>query len=100
MIDYGAHPNQLGVLVEMSKLETEQEINYRVGILFPEIVPLVATLRMAVAMAVGALKVFQLIFPERFKLMGLDEEITVFVSELNSVFKPYVQQSQQSITAG
>jgi len=91
MIDFGAHPNQLGVLVEVSKLETEQEINYRVGILFPQIVPLVATLRMAVTMAVGALKVFQLIFPERFKIMGLDKEIKVFVSELNSVFKPYVQ---------
>jgi hypothetical protein len=91
MIDFGAHPNQLGVLVEISKSETEQEINYRVGILFPQIVPLVATLRMAVAMAVGALKVFQLIFPVRFKIMGLDKEIKVFVSELNSVFKPYVQ---------
>jgi hypothetical protein len=46
---------------------------------------------MAVVMAVGALKVFQLTFPERFKIMGLDKEIKVFVSELNSVFKPYVQ---------
>lgn len=98
MIDFGAHPNQLGVFMAMSKSETEKEIRYRVGILFPDIVPLVATLRMAVAVAVGALKVFQLIFPERCKLMGLDEEIKALVSELNSVFKPYVQQSQQSDT--
>jgi len=98
MIDFGAHPNQRSVLMAMSKSETEQEINYRVGILFPEVVALVATLRMAVAVAVGALKVFQLIFPERFKLMGLDEEIKALVNELNSVFKPYMQQSQQSVT--
>ena len=51
---------------------------------------------MAVAVAIGALKLLQLIFPERFKFMGLDEEIRVLVSELNSVFKPYMQQSQQS----
>ena len=98
MIDFGAHPNQLGVLVAMSKSEMEQGINYQVGILFPEVVALAATLRMAVAVAVGALKVFQLIFPECFKLMGLDEEIKALVNELNSVFKPYMQQSQQSVT--
>jgi hypothetical protein len=100
VIDFGAHPNQLSVLMAMRKAATEQAINYQVGILFIDIVPLVATLRMAVAVAVGALKLFQLIFPERFKLMGLDEEITVLVSELNSVFKPYMQQSQQSYTTG
>ena len=98
MIDFGAHPNQLGMLVAMGKSEMEQGINYQVGILFPEVVALAATLRMAVAVAVGALKVFQLIFPECFKLMGLDEEIKALVNELNSVFKPYMQQSQQSVT--
>jgi hypothetical protein len=92
MIDYGGHPNQRGVLASMGRSVTQNEINYQVGILFLKTVPLVATLRMAVAVAVGALKVFQLIFPERFKVMGLDEEINELVSELNSVFKPYVQQ--------
>jgi hypothetical protein len=91
MIDFGAHPNQLGVLMAMNKSVTEQANSYQVGIIFTDIVPLVATLQKAVAVAVGALKVFQLIFSERFKIMGLDEEIKALVRELNSVFKPYIQ---------
>lgn len=100
MIDFGAHPNPRGVLTAMNRSEAENEVRYRVGILFVDPILLVATLRWAVAVAVGALKIFQLIFPERFKLMGLDEEIKALVNELNSVFKPYVQQSQQSVTTG
>jgi len=91
MIDYGAHPNQSGMLMAMSMTEKEKEINYKVGILFPETVPLITTLRMAVAVAVGALKVFQLIFTERFKIMRLDEEIKALVNQLNTIFKPYLQ---------
>jgi hypothetical protein len=88
MIDFGAHPNQRGVLGTMGKSATGKEINYQVGILFIDTVRLVATLRRAVAVAVAALKVFQLIFPERFKLIGLDEEIEALVSEASSVFQP------------
>jgi hypothetical protein len=91
MIDFGAHPNQLGVLMAMNKSGTEQAISYQVGILFTNTVPLVATLQKAAAVAVGALKVFQLILSERFKIMGLDKEIKALVGELNSVFKPYAQ---------
>jgi hypothetical protein len=72
----------------MGKSATGKEINYQVGILFIDTVRLVATLRRAVAVAVAALKVFQLIFPERFKLIGLDEEIEALVSEASSVFQP------------
>ena len=90
MIDLGAHPNPRGVLTAMSRSETDEEINYRVGILFLEPIPLLTTLRMAVAMAVTVLKVFQLIFPDRFKLMRLDEEIQALANEVNGVFKPYV----------
>jgi hypothetical protein len=52
--------------------------------------PHVSTLRLAVAVAVGAMKTFQLIFPERFRLTTLDVEIENLVLELNSVFRPYV----------
>ena len=96
MIDLGAHPNPRGVLTSMSRSETGKEINYRVGILFLKPIPLLTTLRLAVRVAVTVLKVFQLIFPDRFKLMRLDEEIQVLVTEVNNVFKPYVQQSQPS----
>ena len=92
MIDYGAHPNQMSLFVAMSESETEKETTFKVGILFPELVPIVATLRMAVAVAVGSLKVFQRVFPERFRIMSLDTEIEALVVELNSAFKTYVQQ--------
>jgi hypothetical protein len=92
MIDYGAHPNQMSLFAAMSESETEQETTFKVGILFPELVPIVATLRMAVAVAVGSLKVFQRVFPERFRIMSLDTEIEALVGELNSAFKVYVQQ--------
>jgi hypothetical protein len=92
MIDYGAHPNEMSLFAAMSESETEQETTFKVGILFPELVPIVATLQMTVAVAVGALKVFHRVFPERFRIMSLDTEIEALVGELNSAFKTYVQQ--------
>jgi len=50
---------------------------------------------MAVAVAVGALKVFELIYPERFKITGVDLEIENLVAGLNSVFKPYARVARQ-----
>lgn len=100
MIDFGAHPNQMGLLASLKKSETEKEINYQVGILCPDTVPLVSTLRLAVAVAVGGLRIFQLIFPERFRLTSLDAEIETLVAELNSVFKRYIPKGQQSIVSG
>lgn len=92
MIDYGAHPNQISLFAAMSESETEQETTFTLGILFREPVPILATLQMAVAVAVGALEVFHRVFPERFRIMSLDREIKALVGELNSAFKMYVQQ--------
>lgn len=93
MIDFGAHPNQSGMLMAMSMTEREKQIDYQLGILFPNKIALITTLRLAVAVTVGAFKVFQLIFPERFKIMGMDGEIEKLVIQLNTVFKPYIQRS-------
>ena len=90
LIDFGAHPNQMGVLTSMSKSETDMQIDYKIGILFPEKMTVVFALRMAVAVAVGALKAFKLIYPERFSLTRIDLEIDKLVAGLNTVFKPYV----------
>jgi hypothetical protein len=87
MIDFGAHPNQRGVLAAINSSEQGKEHNYHVGILAPEPLPVVSALHETVAVGVGALKVFHLVFPERFQIMGLDSEIDVLVAELNSVFK-------------
>jgi hypothetical protein len=90
VIDYGAHPNQLGVLVGIAHSKTAKKIEYQVGILNPKPLPMIVTVRLAVAVAVGAFKVFQLIFPERFRIMSLEIRIDELVVKLNSVFRPYI----------
>lgn len=92
VIDYGAHPNQLGVLVGIAYSKTDKKIEYNVGILCPEPLPMMVTIRLAVAVAVGTLKVFQKIFPERFEIMNIDNKIDELVNQLNSVLKPYINE--------
>lgn len=92
LIDYGAHPNQMGVLMGVSSQESASQTDFKVGILYPAEMPVIFTLRMAVAVAIGTLKVFQLVYPERFALMSLDTEITKLIKELNSRFKTYSSQ--------
>lgn len=90
LIDFGAHPNPMGVLASMSKSQTDKQIDYKVGILASDKTTVAFALRMAVAVAVGALKAFELIYPERFSLAGIDLEVDKMVAGLNAVFKPYV----------
>jgi hypothetical protein len=93
VVDYGAHPNQLGVLIGIAHSKTAEKINYQVGILYPKTLPMMLTIRLAVAIAIDAIKVFQQIFPERFKIMSIDSRIDSIVSKLNSVFKPYIEEN-------
>ncbi len=95
MIDYGAHPNEQSLFLAMSQAETDEETNFTVGILWKSPDSILLTVRMAVAVAVGALKVFQCIFPELFRLISLDKEIEALVGELNSTFKTYGAQLKQ-----
>ena len=91
LIDFGAHPNEQGLLSSITKTEDEREIQYQIGILAPHEVPLMMSLRLAVAVAVGALKIFQRIFPERFVLMSIDLEIERLVADLNTIFSRWVK---------
>jgi hypothetical protein len=89
LIDFGAHPNQLGVMTPMSKMETEKQVNFSVGILYPERMVVVFALRMAVGVAISALKTFELIFPERFRLLRIDQALNSLVAEANQAFKSH-----------
>lgn len=95
VIDLGAHPNQQGVLTSMNLSETEEEITYQVGLLAPKVIPVLFALKTTVEVAIGMLKVYQLIFPERFKIMSLDDEIKALVGKLNLDFKAYGAQLKQ-----
>jgi len=93
-IDFGGHPNEKSVFGAMARLETENEINFSIGILsFRDPVLVVAALHMAVGVATGTLKVFQLIFPERFLILGLDAKVEALIRDLNSVFKQYAPKN-------
>jgi hypothetical protein len=89
LIDFGAHPNQFSVMVAIKKSESENQINYRAGILYPEPLPVLFALRMAVGSAIGVLKTFQLLFPERFRLIGIDLKIEMLIEDANALFKAY-----------
>ncbi len=88
-IDFGAHPNQMGVLTLIRHVEDAEKIVFNVGILAPEPRGVMATTRVAAAVAIGVFRVFGLIYPERFAIMGLEGEIAKLVGVLNAVFKPF-----------
>lgn len=92
VIDYGAHPNQLGILITSKRSNANKKGNYKVGIIYPETLPMMLTIRFAVAVAIGSLKVFQRIFPERFEIMSIDKKIEELIVGLNSVFKQYLRE--------
>jgi len=90
LIDYGAHPNPKGVLMALSKSsETSDQRTFKIGILIAGQLTMGFALWLAAAVAIGALKVFQLIYPERFKKTGLDLEIEKLIPKLNSIFQKY-----------
>jgi hypothetical protein len=95
-IDFGGHPNQLGLLSGLTKSEAGKTTTFNVPVLCMDMMPLAVTLHAAVGVAVGALKIFGLIYPVRFQLVGLDAELPVLVTGLNTVFKPYATSADAS----
>jgi len=89
MIDMGAHPSQLGLFSAVGSETQGKQTTFQVGILYPVEFPLLATVGMAIAVAHDVLKTFQLIFPERFKIMGLDARIAGLLSSAQKVFTKY-----------
>jgi len=89
LIDFGAHPNQIGVMAAMTKSESGKQVNFSVGILSPQPPATAFALRTAVGVAIGALKAFQFIFPERFTLLGIDQGINKLIVEANQVLTSY-----------
>lgn len=97
-IEFGGHPNERGVLAAMTRTDTDQACMFGAVVLTNNPVLISVALKTAVEAAVGALKTFRLIFPERFAIMGVDDEIEKIVGGLNAVFRPYVPE-QRNATA-
>jgi hypothetical protein len=69
--------------------ETDEQINLVVGILHPAPQLILFALRTASNVAIGALKAFQLIFPDQFSLCGIDQSIETLIGESNKTFEAY-----------
>ncbi len=84
-IALGGHPNERGVFTTTVRTDIGFGAVYLTN--NPAVIAMV--LKTAVEAAVGVLKAFQLIFPERFAIMGMDGEIGKIVDVLNVVFEQY-----------
>jgi hypothetical protein len=96
LIDFGGHPNQRGVLAAVERYEDETRIDYKVAILQPDELRVMIALRLAVAVAVGALRVFRHMYPERFAIVGLDDAIGYLERGLDTLFKQYARPVERS----
>lgn len=94
LIDLGAHPNQLGTLAAARCIQERERVGFDMGILYAEELPVMFTLRQAVAVGVGALKICRLVYAERFAIVGLDGKIDALVGQLNTVFRRYGRLGQ------
>ncbi len=88
-IDLGAHPSQLGAMGAMASIATNEQVTFSVGILHPAPLQVLVTLRTVVSAGVGALKIFEKIFPERSRLIGLADIVESLVVQLNTTFLKY-----------
>jgi hypothetical protein len=85
-IAFGGHPNERGVLSATTRTDTGETYTYAVAQLTDRPLLITAALKATVEAAVGALRTFRLVFPERFEIMGLDRDVDKLVHEHNAVF--------------
>jgi hypothetical protein len=88
-IEQGAHPNERGALTALRRSEDGQTINFQAVLLTDDWKVIALVLKNATESALSALKVFRLIFWERFALTGLGDDIDKLIGQLNSLFAEY-----------
>jgi hypothetical protein len=86
-IDYGGHPNQGSVSASLLlDISTPDVSKVKVGILHPGTPITLAALKAAIDVTIGAAKTVGLIYPERFQVIGVNEEINQLVQHSAEVF--------------
>jgi hypothetical protein len=93
-IEMGAHPNELGVLGSTERTETDDAYLFDVAFLTSNPLLIALVLKTAIEAAVGALRTFRLIFPERFTFADLDDDIQKLAAGHNAVFTPYSNRAR------
>lgn len=89
-IELGGHPNELAVLSSLRRTETDKAYTFEAAFLTDNPLLIALALKSAVEAAVGAMRAFRLVFPERFAIMGVDDDLNLIAAEHNVVFKRYV----------
>lgn len=85
-IEMGGHPNELGVLGSLTRTETADALTFDVAFLTNNPLLISLAIKSAIEAGVGALRVFRLIFPERFDITGLRLKIEKLAVEHNAIF--------------
>jgi hypothetical protein len=86
-INLGGHPNQAGVVLGLGLEDRgEATVTVRVGFLHPVPAVMLSTIKASVDVAIGLAKVVSLIYPERFRIAGLDEEVNRLIQHASDVF--------------
>lgn len=91
-ITFGGHPNERGVASSLRIDRSRPDaVTLGVGFLHPNEPAMKVTLKATVETAVGVVKTVALIYPDRFRIMSVDEEIERLVRHANAVFDRHAQ---------
>jgi hypothetical protein len=81
-IDYGAHPNESALLQTLMMEITDDHIDISLNYLMEDSPALRLSLRTVAQVGVCALEIFNLVFKERYDLLGLTETLTLLKKDL------------------
>ncbi|HEU0143523.1 MAG TPA: hypothetical protein VFQ47_01940 [Nitrososphaera sp.] len=74
-IDAGAHPNRKTITLAMGRRETEDSVFFSIAQLNIAHEPLISSLKTSVQVGICTLKIFKLVFRERFDILGISDAI-------------------------
>ncbi len=86
-IDYGAHPNQYSAFSQIKQDENSKSLKYDIGIYSFDNSVTMSTIRMAIGIAVGYLKIIEIVFNDIFHDFVSEKEIEELILQLNTQFK-------------
>jgi hypothetical protein len=81
-IDYGAHPNPNGALSNLRINENEQDIQFQMSYLTNDPLQIHLALRTTAQIGIGALMLYRFVYPERFAITGLYDELVQLSKDL------------------
>lgn len=81
-IDYGAHPNEGSLSTALDVQRKPGRTEFQLAYLSADRPVMLATLRVTSQVGLCALKVMGNVFPERYKLLGLDDRINKLMKSL------------------